>query len=166
MKIHNFTLPFITLALVSLFFLPMLSGCSDKESGEISATKQTSVDKASIQEAKKDTEDLLSALKNYTADQRDEAIDKTKAALDKLEMQISTIESRIDNYSDATDSATRDEDHGYLKILNEQRTNVANWYNSLKISTADTWEQMKQDITKTVTALNQAGEKMEEKLRK
>jgi len=51
---------------------------------------------------------LFQALKAYTADQRDEAIQKTKAALDNVDKRIDALGTHIDNKWDKMDKAARE----------------------------------------------------------
>jgi hypothetical protein len=51
---------------------------------------EASSEKTSIEDIKNETRDLLTALKSYTSDQRDEAIQKTRSALKKLDKRIDT----------------------------------------------------------------------------
>jgi len=43
---------------------------------------ETESSKTSVEEVKQEAQDLIQAIKGYSADQRDEAIRKTKAAMD------------------------------------------------------------------------------------
>ena len=47
---------------------------------------ETSSDKTSIKEVKQEAQDLIRTLKAYSADQRDEAVRRTKAVLEKLDL--------------------------------------------------------------------------------
>ena len=120
---------------------------------------ETSSDRTSLEEVKQETQDLLQTLKAYTVDQRDEAIQKTKAALDNLDKRIEALETRIDNNWDKMDAAAREKARASLKELRSQRTQVAEWYGSLKSSSGDAWEHMKEGFSDAYTALHDAWEK-------
>ena len=81
----------------------------------------TSSDQTSIKHVKQETQELMQALKAYTAEQRDEAIQKTKAAIDNLDM-------RIDRKWNAVDKAARENARASLKALRKQRNQVAERY--------------------------------------
>lgn len=122
---------------------------------------ETSSDKTSIKEVEQETQDLIQSLKAYTADHRDEATQKTKAALDKLDKRIDALEKRIDNNWDKMDKTAREKARASLKTLREQRTQVAEWYGSLKNSTVDAWEHMKKGFSDAYRTLHGIWEKTE-----
>ena len=98
-------------------------------------------------------QDVLQALKGYTADQRDEAIQKTKTALDNLDSRIDELETNIDNNWDRMDKAAREKARANLKALHKQRTELAEWYGSLKSSSADAWEHTKKGFFRRIQGL-------------
>ncbi|MDH3976710.1 MAG: hypothetical protein OEV42_20805 [Deltaproteobacteria bacterium] len=120
---------------------------------------ETITDKTSIEELKKETEDLLEALNTYTVNQREEAIGQTKTALDNLDKRIDALEARIDESREKMDKAAREKARASLKALRKERTKVAEWYGSLKSSTGDAWENMKKGFSNAYKLLNDALEK-------
>ena len=120
---------------------------------------ETSTDKTSIEEVKKETQDLLQTLNAYTVEQREEAIRKTKTALDNLDKRIDSLQARIDRNWDQMDKAAREKARSNLRALRKERTQVAEWYGSLKNSTGDAWEHMKKGFSKAYKSLNDAFEK-------
>ena len=123
---------------------------------------ETSSGEASLEEVKQKTQDLLKALKAYSADQRDEAVLKTKAALDNMDKRIDALETRIYNNWDKMDKAARDKSRASLLALQKQRTHVAEWYGSFKSSSVDAWGQMKKGFSDAYTALHDDWEMAEE----
>jgi len=117
--------------------------------------------KVSIDEVKRETQDLITALKAYTADQRDEATEKTKAALDKLDKHIENLEASIDKNWDKMDKAGREKSRASIKALRKQRTKVAEWYGSLKTSSVGAWEHMKKGFSDAYNSLHSTWEKSE-----
>jgi septal ring factor EnvC (AmiA/AmiB activator) len=122
---------------------------------------EASSEKTPIEDIKNETQDLLTALKSYTSDQRDEAIQKTKSALEKIDKRIDTLETRIDNNWDNMNAAARKKARDSLKTLRKQRIKVAEWYGSLKRSSIDAWEHMKKGFSDAYEAFSDAWEKAE-----
>lgn len=122
---------------------------------------ETPSDKASIEEVKQATQNMIQALKNYTADRRDDAIQKIKIALDNLDMRIDALETRIDNSWDKMDKAAREKARAGLKALRKKRTKAAEFHGSLKSSSAEAWEHMKKGFSDSYKALYDAWEKSE-----
>ena len=120
---------------------------------------ETESGKTSIEEVKQETQEVIQAVKGYTADQRDEAIRKTKAALASLDKRIDNLETRIDNNWNEMDKAAREKARASLRALRKQRTQAAEWYGSLKSSSADAWGHMKKGFSDAYKALYDAWEK-------
>jgi hypothetical protein len=120
---------------------------------------ETSSDKTSIKEVKQEAQDLIRTLKAYSADQRDEAIHKTKAVLDNLDRRIDALETRIDNNWDNMNKAARKKARSSLRALRKQRTKVAEWYGSMQSSSTDAWEHMKKGFSDAYQSLYDAWEK-------
>ena len=121
----------------------------------------TSSDKTSIEEVKQETQDLIQTLRAYSADQRDEAIQKTKSVLENIDQRIDALETRIDNNWDRMNKAARENARKSLKALHKQRTKVAEWYGSMKSSSVDAWEHIKKGFSDAYEALYDAWEKSE-----
>jgi hypothetical protein len=117
--------------------------------------------KTSFSEVKRETWELIQALKSYTADQRDTAIQKSKSALNDLDNRIDDLETRIDNNWDTMDKATRQKARESLRALRKQRIRVAEWYGSLKSSTVSAWDHMKKGFSDAVEELSDAWQKSE-----
>ncbi len=114
-----------------------------------------------FKDVKQETRDLVKALKSYTSDQRDEAIEKTKAALEDLDERIDELETRIDKNWDKMKQATRDKARANLKALHKMRIAVAEWYGSLKNSSADAWDHIITGISDAFTVFHESWENAE-----
>lgn len=121
----------------------------------------TSDDTVTLEEVKEETRDLLQALNSYTVDQRDKAIRKTKAALDNLDKRIDALEILLSERWDEMDNAARDKAHASLKALRTKRNQAAEWYGSLKHSSAGAWKHMKEGLSEAYRDLNDAWERAE-----
>ena len=105
---------------------------------------------------------MLTAFRSYTIQQQDEAIRKAKAALDRLDQRIDELETRIDNKWDKMNEAVREKTRSNLKLLRKQRVKVAEWYGSLKSSTADAWDHLRDGFSNAYKAFYDSWEKAEE----
>lgn len=122
---------------------------------------ETENTKASIEEVKKETQDLLQTIGSYTADKKDEAVQKAKEGMNKLDKRIDALEAKIDKNWDKMNKAARKEARENLKALRKQRNKVAEWYGSMKTSSADTWDHIKNGFSDAYKALKDAWEKSE-----
>ena len=119
----------------------------------------------SIEEVKKETQDLLQTIGSYTADKRDEAVQKAKEGLDKVDKRIDSLEARIDTNWDKMNQAARTEARASLRALRKQRNQVAEWYGSMKTSSADAWEHIKKGFSDAYRSLEDGWEKSENEFR-
>lgn len=118
-------------------------------------------DKTTTEEIKQETRELLQALKAYGVDQRDEAIGQARSALQNLDRRIETLENNMVEQWGEMDQAAREKAQASLRALRQQRTQVAEWYGSLKSSSAGAWGHIKQGFSSAYKALHEAWEKSE-----
>ncbi len=114
---------------------------------------------ASAQDVKKETKELLQTINSYGSDKKDEVLEKSKKTLEKLDSQIDQLESKVDNNWDEMSKEARKEARENLRDLRKQRNEVAQWYGSMKSSSADAWEHVKKGFTDSYNALQNAWEK-------
>ena len=126
---------------------------------------ETSTDKTTMEEVKQEMQDAIQVLKEYSVDQRDEAVKDTKAALNRLDNRIEALETRIDNNWDTMNEDVREKTRATLKSLRKQRTQMAEWYGSLKSSSAAAWEDIKKGFSDAYTSFYNAWEKAEKENR-
>ena len=115
----------------------------------------------SIEEVKKETQDLLQTIGSYTAGKKDEAVQKAKEALNRLDKRIDALEAKIDKNWDKMTETARMHARENLKALRKQRNQVAEWYGSMKTSSDDAWDHMKNGFSDAYKALADAWEKSE-----
>lgn len=122
------------------------------------AVAQDTRSETSFAEVKQESRDLVRAMKNYSSDQRDDAVDAATQALFKLDNRIRDLEYRIDNrWNDMTDSA-RDRARESLRALQQQRVEIAEWYGGLKSDSGDAWDDLKQGFAKAYGEINRGWE--------
>ena len=141
-----------TLVVVSIALLAIPS---------VSLADQTAEEKTKKEEAKQEIREAFTAVKNYTADQRDEALKKIKVALESIDNQIESMENRIGKKWDQMDQAARRKARSTLASLRKQRNELAEWYGGLKYSSAEAWGHVKNGFLKSYEALSQAFGKAE-----
>lgn len=145
----------LSLIAVALLGIAPLSGASQDE-----ASKQQD-DKTTAKEVRHEVADAAEAIKNYSADKRDEAAKQAKAALDALDARIEALDARIDKNWDKMDQAAREQARSTLKALRQQRIQVAEWYGGLKDSTTAAWDHMKKGFSDAYKSLRSSWEKAE-----
>lgn len=113
-------------------------------------------DHTTIEAVQQEAQDLIEALKDYTADQRDAAIQRSKRALDILDTRIDELETKIADDWDQMSKAAREKTRESLKTLRKKRNDVAEKYGSLKASSTSAWEEMKQGFSDAYEDLSDA----------
>lgn len=121
----------------------------------------TSTDRTTTAEIKQETIELLQSLKAYSVDQREKALEQARTALANLDKRIETLETRLLEQWDEMDQVTRDQAQASLQALRRQRTRVAEWYGSMKSSSAGAWGHIKEGFSSAYRALHGAWEKSE-----
>lgn len=102
---------------------------------------------------------MIQALGTYIADQREEAIERTRTGLDELDKRIDVLETRIDNNWDQMNKTAPEKASANLKALRKQRTEMDEWYGRLKTSSADAWDHMKKGFSDAYKNLSDTWEK-------
>lgn len=122
---------------------------------------QTNTGETTAADVRQEAVELVQTLKDYSAEQRDEALQTATDAMDKLDKRIDTLETRIDDNWDQMDKAAREKARKSLRALRGQRTELAEWYGGWKQSSANAWEDMKEGFSDAYQALSDAWEQAE-----
>jgi uncharacterized membrane-anchored protein YjiN (DUF445 family) len=73
--------------------------------------------------------------------------------LDAVDERIDTLQTRLDDNWDNMSKAAREKTQASMKALREQRTQVAEWYGSLKTSSDSAWDEIKEGFSQAYQAL-------------
>lgn len=104
----------------------------------------------------------VEALKDLTAEQRDEALGQAKATLDQLDEKIDDLQQTLYGRWDQMDQAAREKTRHLLDTLSKERTQVAQWYGAMMQSSAQAWNDVKLGFMKSFTDLNASFQKAQE----
>jgi hypothetical protein len=124
----------------------------------------TSAETTTAADIKQETLELLQALKAYSVEQRDKAVEQASIALDNLDRRIEKLEADMLAQWDDMDQATRAKTQASLQALRQQRTRVAEWYGSMKSGSANAWAQIKQGFSSAYEELQEAWESSEKEI--
>ena len=106
------------------------------------------------QDVRKDAQDLLNTLQQYTVEQRDQAVDEAEQALKKLDKRIDDLETQIHRKWDNMNHSARQKAEGSLKALRKQRNVLEERYGGIKNSSTRAWEQMKEGFSDTYQTMS------------
>ena len=140
----------VALAFITAVFFAMTS---------VSLAAQAAADKVTSKAVEEKVAEAAEAIKNYSVDQRDEALKKAKIVLDDLDERIDRMESELNEKWDRMNQSARKNATATLKALRKQRNEVAEWSGGLKHSSSNAWEDVKTGFLNSYRELRGAFEK-------
>ena len=120
---------------------------------------ETPKEKTTAKNVTEEVKDAAKTIKDYSADQRDEAVKKVKTELDILDEKIDNLEKKIDEKWNEMDKTARQKARETLKDLREKREKVAEWYGGLKHGSKEAWEETKKGFSNSYKKLQRTWEK-------
>lgn len=124
--------------------------------------QSASEDEVTYQELKKEMKEAGEAIKGYSAKQSKEAVRTVKSSIHKMDAYIERMQARLDANAEKMDDAARRKARASLEAIKKQRNEVAQWYERMKDSSADAWEEVKAGFLKSyrslVNAFDRAGD--------
>jgi len=144
----NRTLQVARVAMLSaLFIVPSasLSFASHHEDGKTTAA-----------EVKQEAAETYAALKDYTLEQRDEAVITADKKLKELDARIEKMQKDFDTRWQDMSEDTRKKTKEIMHKLSKEREDVAEWYGGMRHSSADAWEDVKKGFADSYDRLEKA----------
>lgn len=90
----------------------------------------------------------------------------TKEGIDSLDKHIEQLQTQIEDDWDDMDKAAREKSRESLKSMQEQRVKLAEWYGSMKSSSAGAWDHVKEGFSGAYDSLSEAWQKASEEFSK
>ena len=109
--------------------------------------------KTTAKDISRKADDTARTVKNYTVQQRDEAIKSAKSALDDVDARLRSLDRKVDREWDKMDQAARKRARAAQAALRRERDDVAEWYGGLKHGSAESWEEVKDGFVKSYETL-------------
>lgn len=129
--------------------------------GGLSFSQVQAEDKAD-QTVGQQIDSALSAVKEFTVDNKDKAVETMALALTRLDERIDVLEEKIQKKWNTMDDKTQKEARQSLDMLREKRASMANWIAEMKASGSKTWDNMKNGISDAFHAFQNSEEETEE----
>lgn len=118
---------------------------------------------AEKKEVGKEVKEAVEAIKEYSVDQKDEAVKKGKAVLDHLDDHIEQLELRIKKDWDTMGDSARKTAKTSLEAIEKQRDEMAKWVGSMKQSSSGAWEDVKKGFVESYQSLSDSFDKAADK---
>lgn len=119
--------------------------------------------KTAGKEVGREVKEAVEAIKEYSAEQRDDAVKKGKAVLDDLDARIERMKLKIEKNWDRMDESARKKASASLEAIQRERIKAAEWYGSMKQSSAGAWEEVKKGFVESYEALHDSFDKAAER---
>ncbi len=120
-------------------------------------------EKKEINEVRKEANDTLRAIKNYSIDKKDEVMAEARDILDKMDVKIDKLERQSSEKWQDMSEASREKSQQALRELRQKRNEIAEWYGGMKQSSSEAWDEMKKGFIKSYQSLQKAYDKASEK---
>lgn len=98
-------------------------------------------------------DETAQSIKNYSAEQRDDALKSAKKVLADADARIDHFESEVSKNWDKMNASARKHAQETLQAMRRQRQDLSQSYGELKRSSATAWEEVKGGFSKSYDAL-------------
>jgi hypothetical protein len=98
-------------------------------------------------------DETANSIKNYSAEQRDEALKNAKSVLADADARIDHLESEMSRNWDKMNASARKRAQETMKTLRRQRQDLSQSYGELKRSSSNAWNEVKGGFAKSYDAL-------------
>ena len=109
-------------------------------------------------EVQKEVKEAMDAIKNYTYEKRDDALQRAKKALGELDAELARREEKLSqNWSEMSELA-RQQARETSAELRQRRQELAEWYGGMKHGSQRAWDEIKSGFTDAYAELKKAWE--------
>jgi hypothetical protein len=129
------------------------------------ASEQTKKEKKpGMTEVKHKVGDAMQAIREYSIDKKDQALAKAKELLDRMDSRIDELEKRSREKWQQMSETSREKSDEALRDLRKKRNDIAEWYGSMKQSSAKSWDTVKKGFIDSYHALDKSFHKAAKKI--
>jgi flagellin-specific chaperone FliS len=109
-------------------------------------------------ELRKEVSEAMDAIKNYTYEKREDALQRAKKALGELDAELARREEKLSqNWSEMSELA-RQRARETSAELRQRRHELAEWYGGMKHGSQRAWDEIKSGFTDAYAELKKAWE--------
>lgn len=102
---------------------------------------------------KKELGEAGEAIKKYSVEQRDEAVNNARQALDQMDARINRLAADIDGKWEQLDAAARKKAYESMGRLRKERNDAAEWMGALKHGSKEAWGEVKNGFARSYDEL-------------
>ncbi|HON37594.1 MAG: hypothetical protein ACOX3E_05510 [Desulfomonilia bacterium] len=126
--------------------------------GPVSCADRSSPAKPSA-DVEREVEEAAEAIRDYSIEQRDEALRQGRKAMDDIDSRIIRFREQISEHWNEMEPEMRSQARETLKALQQQRSEVARRLDELRTSSAGAWEEVKQGFVRSYEDLRRSFER-------
>lgn len=97
--------------------------------------------------------DSIEGMAEYTAEQRDEAVEAGREAASAIDARIDQMQAWVSKNWDKLSEEAREDRQQIIADLRRQRSDLSEWTGAMKHSTAESWEEVKQGFVNAYEAI-------------
>ncbi len=128
----------------------------------VSCANRNSPEKPS-KDVEREVDEAAEAIRDYSIEQRDEALRQGREALDDIDSRIRTFRGRISEQWDEMEPEVRSQARETLKALQRQRSETARWLDELRTSSSGAWDEVKRGFVRSYEEMRRSFERAGEK---
>lgn len=114
--------------------------------------------KTTASDVKEEAMETYDALKSYTLEQRNEAMDFAQEKINRLDGQISEMQKIVDEKWQDMSKATQEKTRKTLDTLRKKREDLAEWLGGIRYSSKEAWEDVKKGFADSYDRMERAFE--------
>ncbi|HSM31690.1 MAG TPA: hypothetical protein VK854_13410 [Woeseiaceae bacterium] len=134
------------------------ASCGNDDDGDSAMVVTSEPEKTSLEDVKRESQELAHTIADYSEDQRDEAVREVESALSTADRRIQDFEQQVEaNWDDLSETA-REEAREDLETLKARRAAVAESYEELKSDSGAAWAEVKKGFSDAYAELEAAFE--------
>jgi hypothetical protein len=104
----------------------------------------------------KEVEEAVEAIRAYSAEQRDEAMERAQASMAEIDRRIDALQDDMDRRRDGMDDAARDRSREAMSDLRQRRQRLSDWYDRMRHGSGKAWSDVKEGFAGSYRALSEA----------
>ena len=125
-------------------------------------TEEAAPAPAQGEKTKKELDDAIDAIRDYSVERRDEAVARARQSTEVLDQRIEAMQSQMANGWGRMSQATRTRSEQTMADLRKRRNQLAEWYGGMRHSSVDAWSEVKSGFVTSYHDLVEAMRKARE----
>jgi hypothetical protein len=111
------------------------------------------------EEVRKEVDEAVDAIRDYSLERRDEAVARARRAADQFDRDIEEIQAQADARWERMSGAARARSRAAIADLHQRRMQLAEWTGGMRHGSAAAWNEVKTGFVKSYHDLAEALEK-------